>query len=162
MTTVPRLQCYTPAPRVRTTSTTMSPSLCVCLLIFHLLVGGALGKTKAIGGDEGRNMEKEEERKRVAMEEFMEEIRRAMSSQWEILQNIRYHTLVTKVRVAQLETQVKKLTSQVEDTSQAPQLVHTGKVNQPEGTYMGYTGITTHRKVSTMVVLCPHRIVYRN
>ncbi|XP_071551456.1 neurofascin-like isoform X2 [Panulirus ornatus] len=104
----------------------MPPSLCICLLLFHLLAGGALGKTKPTGGDGARGKEKEDGRRAQGMEEFMEDIRRAMSSQWELLQNIRYHTLVTKVRVAQLETQVKKLAFQVEGTSEAPQLVQTG------------------------------------
>ncbi|XP_064084500.1 uncharacterized protein LOC135200104 isoform X2 [Macrobrachium nipponense] len=46
--------------------------------------------------------------------QFHEELRVAMSSHWEILQNIRYHTLISKMKVAQLDEKMKKLAQQIE------------------------------------------------
>lgn len=46
--------------------------------------------------------------------QFHEELRVAMSSHWEILQNIRYHTLISKMKVAQLDKKMKKLAQQIE------------------------------------------------
>ncbi|XP_068226736.1 protein turtle homolog B-like [Palaemon carinicauda] len=46
--------------------------------------------------------------------QFQDELRLALNSHWEILQKIRYHTLISKMKVAQLDKKMKKLTQQIE------------------------------------------------
>ena len=43
------------------------------------------------------------------LDQFMEEVRGALASQWDLLQNLRYHTLSIKVRLIQLEAQMQNL-----------------------------------------------------
>lgn len=53
----------------------------------------------------------------VSLSEFMEEMRGAMSSQWELLQNLRYHTLGIKARLAQVESHLHALASSTRSTA---------------------------------------------
>lgn len=66
------------------------------LLLPLLLMGGAAG----VCGKQG---------KATSLDQFMEEVRGALASHWELLQNLRYHTLGIKVRLVQLEAQIKNL-----------------------------------------------------
>lgn len=66
------------------------------LLPAMVLVGGAVG-------EEGK------QRKGAQLDQFMEEVRGALASQWDLLQNLRYHTLSIKVRLVKLEEQVQSL-----------------------------------------------------
>ncbi|XP_042210757.1 hemicentin-2-like isoform X2 [Homarus americanus] len=89
------------------------------LLLLLLVSGDTLGEDTAAGKDEGRNNPESGSMSEASMEKFMEQIRQAMDSHWGILQNIRFHTLMTKGRVAQLETQVKKLATKMINMSEA-------------------------------------------
>lgn len=66
------------------------------LLLLLLLMGGAAG----VCGRQG---------KATSLDQFMEEVRGALASHWELLQNLRYHTLGIKVRLVQLEAQIQNL-----------------------------------------------------
>lgn len=66
------------------------------LLLPLLLMGG----TDGVCGKQG---------KETSLEQFMEEVRGALASHWELLQNLRYHTLGIKVRLVQLEAQIQNL-----------------------------------------------------
>lgn len=66
------------------------------LLLPLLIIGGADG----VCGKQG---------KATSLDQFMEEVRGAMASHWELLQNLRYHTLGIKVRLVQLEAQIQNL-----------------------------------------------------
>lgn len=66
------------------------------LLLPLLLMGGAAG----VCGKQG---------KATSLDEFMEEVRGALAGHWELLQNLRYHTLGIKVRLVQLEAQIQNL-----------------------------------------------------
>ncbi|XP_045621079.2 basement membrane-specific heparan sulfate proteoglycan core protein isoform X2 [Procambarus clarkii] len=89
-----------------------------CLLLLR-----ASGALEVVSTSAGSGIMSTSDTGQVPIEGFMEEIRQAMTSQWEILQNIRYHTLVTKVRVTQLEAQVKNLAAK--NVSVSEPVLHT-------------------------------------
>lgn len=66
------------------------------LLLLLLLMGRAAGAC----GEQG---------KETSLGQFMEEVRGALASHWELLQNLRYHTLGIKVRLVQLEAKIQNL-----------------------------------------------------
>lgn len=71
------------------------------LLLLLLLMGGAAG----VCGRQG---------KATSLDQFMEEVRGALASHWELLQNLRYHTLGIKVRLVQLEAQIQNLSDHLQ------------------------------------------------
>lgn len=71
------------------------------LLLAVFLIGGVVGED----GKQG---------KATSLDQFMEEMRGALASQWDLLQNLRYHTLSIKVRLIQLEAQLQNLSEHLE------------------------------------------------
>lgn len=79
----------------------LAAPLLLRLLPAMLLVGGAVG-------EDGK------QRKGAQLDQFMEEVRGALASQWDLLQNLRYHTLSIKVRLVKLEAQMQSLADRLD------------------------------------------------
>ncbi|XP_045101588.1 roundabout homolog 3-like [Portunus trituberculatus] len=79
----------------------LAAPLLLRLLPTMLLVGWA-------AGEDGK------QRKGAQLDQFMEEVRGALASQWDLLQNLRYHTLSIKVRLVKLEAQMQSLADRLE------------------------------------------------
>lgn len=95
------------------------------LLLLLLLMGGAAG----VCGRQG---------KATSLDQFMEEVRGALASHWELLQNLRYHTLGIKVRLVQLEAQIQNLSEHL----------HAGKGDHDTGESKGrLTGYDLTQKI---------------
>ncbi|KAG0694454.1 hypothetical protein GWK47_027234 [Chionoecetes opilio] len=61
----------------------------------------------------------------------MEEVRGALAGQWDLLQNLRYHTLSMKVRLIQLEAQLQNLSKHL-DTAAGSEDADTHRLNEKE------------------------------